>query len=264
MADNEMKIILSDRKGRISANSLRRLLKEALKMFAGVSPKDIPPDAIVRWDITNVTMRSPLTITFSPRVVGAKGKPRPKIERNLVRQTVEGIVSLERGTTPPPAFSESAVEAVKAMVQSIKGSSVTIDGNGRGSVKLTSNAVKNADELAKKSRLYVDLTTIEGFLQIISVEKGNRVFIRDTLTGDKIECIVTDEQLEAATHLLKRRVAVTGRVSYRNHVPKTIHVEGELRVLREASELPAIEEMAPIDITGGLPSEEYVRRIRNG
>ena len=70
------------------------------------------------------------------------------------------------------------------------------------------------------------------------------------------------ERLEEAKKLLGRRVVVSGRIRYRSHKPTSIQAE-EIHPLRDASELPQLEDMPPIDITGGLSPEEYVRRLRD-
>jgi hypothetical protein len=131
-------------------------------------------------------------------------------------------------------------------------------------VYLIATGVKHIDELASRARLYVDFSTIEGRLEVISVHEHNSLFIWETLTNNRVECFVSDEQIKEAALLLNKRVTVSGRINYRNHVPKTISVEGPIKVLRTSTELPQPKDIGPIDITGGVSSEQHVRRMRNG
>ncbi len=62
----------------------------------------------------------------------------------------------------------------------------------------------------------------------------------------------------------KQRVVVTGEiyVDRTTRKPRKVVVR-ELRIMPPPSELPQLEDLAGIDITGGMDSAEYVRRMRD-
>lgn len=123
---------------------------------------------------------------------------------------------------------------------------------------------RHVDKKTAKRRIYTDVATIEGNLEVISVRKRPSFFIWEILTNQKIECFTTDKQLDEIVALLrhKPRIAVTGRVHYRNDIPRSIDVES-IRVLRDVNELPQPKDIGPINITEGVSSEEHVRRLRS-
>jgi hypothetical protein len=140
---------------------------------------------------------------------------------------------------------------------------VSVATDGKHEVTPTERTVAHIRQVVEKARVYLDYGTLEGRLEEISVHGGYRFTIWEELTNYRIECSISPDRLEEAKALLGHRVGVSGRIRYRNHRPTTIHVEG-IRRLRGVNELPQLEGIEPIDITGGLRSEEYVRRMRDG
>jgi hypothetical protein len=267
MALNQLTITLSDKQGRVSIETLTTALENALSMLRSIESEIVASGVTVRWEISRVSMRSPLRMTFEPRVKSPKGRVSRSIGNRIVKSVMQGIEGIETGKSVPRVFTEDALEAARKMFKSAakEGASVAFGSKtDPRQIKLTESAVKHIDELASKARLYVDFSTVEGRLEIISVHERNTVVIWETLTSNRIECFVDDQQIKQAFSLLGKRVAVTGRVSYRNHVPKTISVEGPVRVLRTTAELPQPKDIGPIDMTDGASSEEHVRRMRNG
>src|SRR5262249_45647922 len=88
------------------------------------------------------------------------------------------------------------------------------------------------------------------------------VRVWERLPERMIRCIIATDQLQHAKDLLGKRVAVTGRISYRNHKPTSIQVE-RIDRMQEDSELPELKDIGPINITGGMSPEEYVRSLRD-
>ena len=82
------------------------------------------------------------------------------------------------------------------------------------------------------------------------------------IPGHAVKCAIAEDRLSEVKELLGQRVAVTGPIHYRNHKPTLIDVQN-IRRLRTQGELPQVETMEPIDITGDLSSEEYIRRMRD-
>jgi hypothetical protein len=259
---DELTITLSDKEGRVSVETLTNALENALNMLRSMEFEMVSAGIEVRWEVVRVRMRSPLRLTFAPRIAGRRGK---SLGRKIVKACLRGVEEIEKQATLPPHFNDDALSAARKLAKTSddERTSLTISSNGSQKVTLTKKAVQHIDEIASKARLYIDFSTIEGRLEIVSVHDHLSFFIWETLTNHRIECFSTESQLIQATSLLQKRVAVTGRVHYRNHVPKSIDVES-IRGLRDANELPQPKDIGPINITDGLSSEEHVRRLRNG
>lgn len=265
MSLEEMTITLSDKDGRISVDTLRRALENMLEILKSVESAVVSSDFEVRWDVIRVRMRSPLRMTFAPHVAkrGRTKSNRPA-ERRLVRAAMIGLDRAQGGKSVPREFNDDAIDATLKLVKtaSNEGASVAFESPiYKQKIVLTENSADRLRELSAKARLYVDYSTIEGRLEIVSIHEHNSVFIWETLTNNKVECLVSSDQLAQASDLLGRRIAVTGRVHFRNHVPKSVTVEEPFRVLRDDAPQPA--DIGPLDITDGLSSEEHVWRMRN-
>jgi hypothetical protein len=110
---------------------------------------------------------------------------------------------------------------------------------------------------------YYQHTTIRGRLLDIHMSKGAREFtIFDLLTDRQIRCVFKEGKHKNVARLLQQNVVVYGRTKFNNRgIPESMIVDefqGLPIAKRKVSELP------PIDITGGMGSVEFVRRIRNG
>lgn len=264
MSLDELTITLSDKDGRLSVDTLKKALENALEMLRQIEANIVSSGVEVRWEVVRARMRSPLALTLSPRV-SRNGRSSKTVGRQLVKSALQSVSALERGKVPPRYFTDEAMEATRKLVNVAKSDSAVVSFESKSVPKfqLTEKTLEQIDALASKARLYVDFSTIEGRLEVVSVHDHDSFFVWETLTNRRIECFADAEQMKQASTLLKKRVSVTGRVSFRNHVPQSIYVDGPIRQLHDSSELPQPKDIGPINITDGLSSEEHVRRMRN-
>jgi hypothetical protein len=266
---DQLTITLSDPSGRVSLKALTAALENALDMIRSVQSRMVSSGVEVNWEVVRVRMRSPLTMSFAPRVTAPKLTARKgnAIGKKLVKACVDGIEQIERTPEMPDHFDDESLAAARQLVKSVGKGVLKVSG-GKHKVKLTSQAIANIDEITTKARLYTDVGTIEGRLEEISVHGTPqvspqiRVWDSIPLPGYAVKCAISEDRLSEVKDLLGQRVAVTGPIHYRNHKPMLIDVQN-IRRLRSQSDLPQIETMEPIDITGDLSSEEYIRRMRD-
>jgi hypothetical protein len=258
---NELTITLAT-DGRLSVQALAEALKNALEMLRGLEPEFVESGTPVRWEVVRVRMRSPLRVTLAPVI---EGKRSQAVARKLVKTCVQGVGLIQRVAEQPEHFSEEALEAARELFKatSKEGAAVTFSSNHNDQVALTEQAVQHIDEIVARARIYLDYGTIEGQLDTITVHKRQSFFVWEALSNHQVECLASEEFFKQSVELLGKRVAVTGRVRYRNHVPTSVQVKS-LRKMPEDSELPALRDIAPINITDGISSEEHVGRMRNG
>ena len=255
-------IKLGEGENRISIDALAEALENALEMLRSVGQEFTPAGTVVRWEVVAASMRSPLTMRL--RAAQGNGRLPRAYGKRIAEACVHGLAKLEREPELPPHFNDDALLAVQKLVKGTQkeGAKMTVAFDRAESVTPTAQAVENIKRVVEKARIYIDYGTLEGRLEEVSIHGGPHFVIWEALTNHRVECAVASELLDESMRLMGRRVAVTGRVRYRNRKPTLIQVES-FRPLRDVNELPQLETMPPIDIAGGLSPEEYVRRMRD-
>ena len=150
-------------------------------------------------------------------------------------------------------------------------------GAGLPAVRITPtvgrNAARNIDlVLAAPDKPYQEVGSIEGYIHGAALDGFGRhvVYLVDRITGDEVKCLVTNEaRPELESREIRdiwryRRIQVSGRVHF--HGPGRIdYVEAQhVRFLRNREDLPQIDDVIDPDFTGGMKSEEYLERLRDG
>jgi hypothetical protein len=266
---SELTIKLSDPDGRVSVEALTEGLENALAALRSLENDFTVTGISVRWKVVHVSMRSPLKVRIAPFVQNEAGKSNPAIGRKISRAFMNGIATLEKATNRPqslpPHFSEETVRAVQKMVKSAEkdGTKVTLISD-KSEVALTDAAIKNSNEMISKVRRYTDVSTIEGMLEAVNAHGKTKILVWDILTRKPIECIVNQDKLNEYLQLFNKRVSVTGKVEYRNDVPKIVTEIETIKQLPGWDDLVLLEDMQPIDISGDQSPEDYVRRMRDG
>lgn len=263
MALDELTLTLSSPDGRVAVESLASTLDDALELLRSVSADVVASGVNVRWEVTRTRTRHPLQIMVAPYVSGARASVA--VRRQLIRACMAGVKQIEETAEAPAHFNASALDAAKRLAARPADSRVSVSWNGKESVTLTENAARHIDAISEKARRYSDRSTIEGRLEIVSVHEQRSFFVSETLTGRRIECFGNDAAFDQALAVVKTRprVEVTGLIHYRDHVPTSIEVE-QMRVMPSMHDLPQPREIGPINLTDGVPSEEFVQRQRHG
>jgi hypothetical protein len=240
---------------------LIQTLKSTVEILRSLESELAVSDAPIRWEVVKASMSSPLTLTLAPEPGQRK---QTLLGNRIVKTYLRGIRLVEQGPTQPPDFGDNALECTKKLVSTAfqEGASVTFSTPGEPPVTPTEQATAHIEQIVAKARTYHDVTTIEGRLEVIWTHTADSFFIWEVLTNQRVKCYVTPDQLESATKLLRKRVAVTGVVRYRNDKPVSMEV-GEIRVLRKDADPERPGTFSAIDITGGTSPEEYVRSMRD-
>jgi len=254
-------ITFGDERRKLTVNTVRVALQNALEMLQSYESDFVSGDTHVRWEIARISMQSPLTITFEPKILGTKGK---SIARRMMTALDKDIRTIEKKTGTPKHFHEDGLVATQKLMALAKKEEAPIKmgKDKRSQIALTDHSTKRIQEIVAKVRRYADFSTIDGKLLEVSMHDGLSFAVWDVLSQRRIQCVVTTDQFNQWQGLIGKRVAVTGSVSYSNHIPRKIVVE-EIRTLRDAGLLPQPKDIGPINITDGMASEEYLRVLRN-
>jgi hypothetical protein len=257
----ELKISLGAKSERLDVDTLIAALENTLEVLRNLAKSFSTPDDTIHWVVVKARMASPLTLTISPQATGARAT---RIGGKIAHACVSGLRQLEKEAVAPQYFDEDTLEAAKklASVARDKGHQLKLYMPNEPAVIPTQRTISHVLEIEEKARIFVDYATIEGTLEEVSVHETRHVNLWETLTNYKIECRVGPENWDKARAALEKRVALSGRVRYKNNRPRMMMVE-TIRELRQQAELPQPRDIRPIDITGDLSSEDYVRRLRD-
>jgi hypothetical protein len=205
------------------------------------------------WQISAASLQSPLSLTIS--------SDDPQSEY-VVREYLGTLDAIEKSPDiskerVPFTVLERAKELVSVLNNGV--AQMTFSAPHATPVQPTQRVAANVDYLTAPA--YEDFSSFEGRMETLSVH-GRDVFrIYDDLTGQSIACFFSPDKLDEAYGAFNKRVSVSGNAKYsRIGRPVSIRVE-TIRMLRGGVRL---DQLTKIDITGGIPSEQYVRKVRYG
>lgn len=262
----ELIITVQGKDSRVTVRSLIEMLERALGVLKEIDARTADNQRPgVQWEVVRVAMNSPLTMTLGPCVQ----TNRRDNSADVVKSFMVGIRSLESKAVVPANWTDDALQRMRDLVDLRNNgiASMVFSSQGEDKVEPTLHSAANIEEIQKRlTAHYWEETSIEGSLEVISAHNGTRISIWDVLTHTKVECLVTESQLEQAKSAFRRRVAVTGKAKMtRKGKPISIVVDS-IRVLKEKEELPQARDFAGtgrVDITGGVDSAEYIRSLRD-
>ena len=257
MDDEVITITLADEDGTVSPEQLIAALGNTIAVLKGLEPHLAVKQESIQWKIVHASMNSPMTISLKPI-----GKKRALNKARMVAKTMyDGIRAISLHPVRPPHFDDIILEAASKLGGTVDGrGQITIQIPGEQPITPPETVRANAKSVISSTRStnYQDEGSIEDRLDNILTHDGLSIQVWETLTNLKIDCDLDESQIERATKLLRRRVSISGTIKYRNDKPVSIKVE-TLQPLRERHQLPQFEDLGPINITGDLLPEDYLR-----
>jgi hypothetical protein len=233
------------------------------------------------WRVTNATKSSPLRVflTAFPDVYGTDISTRYS---RTIKYTKDGLNALSKGEKAPVNFPIDALQyADKTFARISNGLAQTTLEFGNNSQTIifdsetASKARKNTKKLLgshDKEQSYIEVGSSEGTVQNIGRDGYGRgiLTLRDRLTGTPIKCVLKeDAQSQIGEHsilevLSGSRIRVYGEKKFKSlGVLQEIEAE-KVEFVRPDTQLPNYEDIKDKDFTGGMRSEEYLERLRNG
>ena len=228
----------------------------------------------VEWLITDAGKNSPI---FAE--IGGIGllDENGQVAESVIASFVTGLSHLERNDTCPDNFNERSLDATADLMRSFSRRVTSIEFSTKAHrATLSPQLVRNARYARQRLDLergaygptYKEHGAVEGRLrqlETLAGERRDKLVIEDDLTGDRISCYFRDPEIEKqARGAWKQRVSVSGEITVTRASgdPASVLVE-DIRVLRERSELPQMEDLYGIDITHGIESSKYIEGLRN-
>jgi len=265
---NELTITLSGNDGAVSVTALTEALENTIQVLRSLEAQ-YGLEETIRWEVVRASMQSPLTLTIAANVRAMKSR---KASGQVLDTYVGGLRDVFAGAVRPPQFDDDSLEAVRKLATQVQReqTKLTIQTTAANQLVLTdadNTLAQNvsrmiAETKGRSPQSRHEVGTIEGNLEVVSTHQGDSFSVWEHLTGYKVECQATPSQLEQAKQLLRHRVAVLGRITYKGRKPVSLKVES-IRRLRAKDELPQPSTIGKINLTGGVASEDFVREGRD-
>lgn len=238
--DKGDKITLSFDAPVVSPDVFRRAINAFIELLKSVSDEATGSGKKIQWNMSvakgsSVVIARPVADTATMRAT------------SLVIQAIpQGIRRLQKGTpTIPNYFDTRALRAAKELVEIMDGGHnkleyIRIQSVGKP-VDLQERAADSIDRLLGGQ--HQALGSIEGKLQTISNRGQLQFVVFDSLYDKGVNCFIEDEMVDQAIKGFGKRVAVSGMIQYdKEGRPVSIRVDS-VRIFKDASELPSIDEM---------------------
>ena len=233
----------------------------------------------IEWRIIAATTNSPIALEAEAFPVHYAVNVDRRAEL-VVRETALGLQAIHKRGERPPHFTDKVLKHVHELFERVTNGldSTIIDfGPDLPRLELTPPDARvgtaNVNTiLSPTDRPYKELGAIEGIAKSTDRDGRGRLlfWIHVRLTGDDVKCFVSGEaERELGEHQIRevwraRRVMVYGTLHYKG-LGKLNYIDAiRVKFLRDRSELPTIEEIIDPDFTGGIRSEDYLARLRDG
>lgn len=235
-------------------------------------------NAIV-WRIIRATTNSPIALEAQAFPLNFAVNIDRRAEL-VVRETAMGMHQLRARRERPSSFTDKVLTRAERLFERVtNGLETTIVDFGSDLPKLeitpdtAREAIANTRSILRPpDRPYKEQGSIEGTANAIERDGWGRLILRvhDRLTGEDIKCLVKGAaEEEIAEHQIRdvwrrRRVQVYGTL-YFKALGKLDQIEAtRVRFLRERSDLPGVDDILDPNFTGGMRSEDYLARLRDG
>jgi len=207
--------------------------------------------------------------TASPATVVIEALPvEPDVDRSeaVIGRTLSLLSGLETSQAPG-RMDYALLESVRNLVAPVGKTlaSVSIASNGT-TLTITPEYRARVDLLMAPEEIHPSF--VRGMLEYINIHGSQKVFrIYPDVGPTKLTCYFPDDLKDGAIGAIGKYVEVRGVFKYKAvaHFPHEVEVR-EIRVLPPEQDLPTFESLlgAAPDLTGDVPSVDFVRAIRHG
>ncbi len=233
----------------------------------------------INWRIVNATTNTPIQFTAeaSAKTFAVDITRRAEL---TTRYTANGLQLLKVRGERPPYFNDKVMlragRFFERVTNGLDETKIAYAGNFPD-LDITPSVARTAAAnvraaLTPPDQPYKEIGSVEGTPRTIGRDGFGRLvmWLGERLTGEEVKCILTGEaEAEMGEHQIKevwqrRRLRVFGTLHYKGR-GKLSQVDGaQIKFFRDRPDLPDVEDILDENFTGGLPSEEYLKRLRDG
>ncbi len=252
MPRSEITIKVRARDDLVPVDSLIKIVSNTLSILRSLDRSVRMHERAAQWKISAASLQSPLSLTLS------SDAPQSDFVAREYMGTLDAID--KSSDIPKESISQSILEHAKDLVSVLNDgvSQISFSTPIYAAIHPTQRVAANVDYLIAPA--YEDYSTIEGKIETLSVHGRTLFRIYDEITGHSIVCFFKEDKLSEAHGLFNQRVSVSGLAKY-NRIGRPVSIRVEhIRKLVGGIKL---EQLVGIDITGGIASEDYVRKLRD-
>jgi hypothetical protein len=249
---SEITIKVRAREDYVPVDSLLKIVGNTLSMLRSLDKAVRQHGHAAQWKISAVSLQSPLSLTMS------SDDPQSDF---VAREYLGALDAIEKSVDIPreriPFF---VLEQAKDMVSVLNDgvAQVTFSTPTSNPIHPTQRLAANVDYLIAPA--YEDYASFEGRMETLSIHGRTLFRIYDDLTGHSVSCFFSAERLTEALSLFNSRVAVSGQAKY-SRIGRAISIR--IDTIRKLEGGVTLEQLNDINITEGIPSEEYIRKLRD-
>jgi hypothetical protein len=232
------------------------------------------------WRVVGLSKNSPASITVE--AVPRPGFPMGAVLAAQARdQAAHGLVELQRHNTRPLHFTNNVLDAADRFARRVtRGLAETalLRDDGEELVirpQEAAAAIKNIAEVRAVEPVYPykEVGSFEGYIQNVGADGWGHPFIivRNRISGTDVKCFLSGDALSALEKepvanvvWRHRRVFASGLLKFRSLGRLTQADINRLDFADPEQDLPQLGDVIDREFTGGLTSEEYLERLRNG
>ncbi len=237
------------------------------------------PATAIAWRLTNASKSSPLAFEIQafPKHFATNIDQRVDI---VLTETAHGFAMLQARAERPRHFTDDVMRKARRVLERVTNGLGVADldfGVDLPKARITSSVAKNATRnvdlvLESPDKPYRELGSVEGYLRGVERDGFGRpiAHVVERVTGQPVKCVIDRAALpeiegkEIRDVLRNQRVRVSGLIHF-DGLGKIDRIEARsFRFMRDRSELPQIDDVMDPGFTGGMRSEEYLERLRDG
>jgi hypothetical protein len=233
----------------------------------------------IEWRIVSATTNSPLSFEAVAFPIDFAVNVDQRAEL-VTRHAALGMQLLRNRGERPPYFTDAVLHRTERMFERLTNglTEMKIDyGPDLPKMDITPGIARAAAAntrmvLTPPEKPYDELGSIEGYAKRIERDGFGRhiLVVKHRLTGEDVKCLATGDAIkELETHRISdvwrgRRVQVYGTMHFKGLGILSQVEATQVRFLRDRSELPDYDQIVDENFTGGLRTEEYLARLRDG
>jgi hypothetical protein len=232
----------------------------------------------IDWRVIDAGKSSPVSMVFGafPRQYAVNIDRRTDA---VLQRTAGGLATLRTRAERPPYFTDHVLQRARRTFERVtNGLDLTeVQFGGLPPLTITPTIARQAANNARVAltpleRPYRELGSIDGLTQAAESDGFGRklLYVKNRLNGESVKCILSGQALEVVQeHRIAEvyrpiRIRIFGVIYYRG-LGRVFQMEGNtVEFVPPRSELPSVDDILDETFTGGLRSEDYLDRLRDG
>jgi hypothetical protein len=262
-----------------TVNDLIGQLRDLAEVFRGVE-KALLPDrgSELVWRITDASKNSPLSLELTPYSPTDAAANVAERATKVERATAEGLIALRRGEARPAYFTDDILPRAKRLYQRVQNgladTTISFDADVAEAIVIDRPAAEQVERKAEAAKgqasiPYREIGSVEGYITKPELDGYGRAVLRfkARLTGAEVKAYARGEafhqveQLRLSDVWNGARVRVYGLINYKGLGQIDVINASGIELL-DVEPLPGIDDIVDPTFTGGLSTEEFLRRQR--